>query len=78
MTKISRRDFLMLLATAPFYKVAWSQAASSIDRLKQQTENSDTPNILFIVFDTLSAQHVSLFGYQRETTPNFARFAERA
>ncbi|MCA9926963.1 MAG: sulfatase, partial [Anaerolineales bacterium] len=42
------------------------------------TENSDTPNILFIVFDTLSAQHVSLFGYQRETTPNFARFAERA
>ena len=36
------------------------------------------PNILVIVFDTLSAKHMSLYGYPRETTPNLARFADRA
>jgi arylsulfatase A-like enzyme len=33
-------------------------------------------NVLFIVFDTLSAKHISLSGYQRDTMPNLARFAE--
>ncbi len=36
------------------------------------------PNILFIVFDTLSARHLSLYGYRRRTTPNLERFAARA
>jgi arylsulfatase A-like enzyme len=36
------------------------------------------PNVLILLFDTLSARHVSVYGYRRETTPNLARFAERA
>jgi choline-sulfatase len=36
------------------------------------------PNVLILVFDALSARHMSMYGYGRETTPNLARFAERA
>jgi len=36
------------------------------------------PNVLILVFDALSAMNMSLYGYRRETTPNLARFAERA
>ena len=35
-------------------------------------------NILVILFDTLSARHIGLYGYPRDTMPNLARFAERA
>lgn len=40
--------------------------------LRQQS----LPNVLILVFDTLSAKHMSLYGYPRETTPNFSRLAE--
>ncbi|MDH5646998.1 MAG: sulfatase-like hydrolase/transferase, partial [Candidatus Heimdallarchaeota archaeon] len=35
-------------------------------------------NILIIVFDTLSAENISLYGYARETMPNLSRIADRA
>lgn len=35
-------------------------------------------NVMFVVFDALSAYNVSLYGYPRETMPNLARLAERA
>jgi len=35
-------------------------------------------NILVILFDTLSARHIGLYGYPRNTMPNLGRFAERA
>jgi arylsulfatase A-like enzyme len=35
-------------------------------------------NVIMLVFDTLSALHLDLHGYQRKTTPNLARFAENA
>lgn len=34
------------------------------------------PNIIFIVMDTLGAQHTSLYGYHRPTTPNLERIAQ--
>jgi arylsulfatase A-like enzyme len=36
------------------------------------------PNVLFIVFDTMSSKHLSLYGYERDTTPHFNRIAEKA
>ncbi len=77
MTNIDRRTFLKLLPTVPFYKVAWPHMQTAV-QAKNQAQNGDMPNILFLVFDTLSARHISLHGYNRETTPNFARFAEKA
>jgi arylsulfatase A-like enzyme len=39
---------------------------------------TDRPNVLILVFDTMSAPHLSLYGYGRETTPNLMRFADKA
>jgi arylsulfatase A-like enzyme len=39
---------------------------------------SDRPNVILIVMDTVRADHLSLYGYARETTPNLKEFAEEA
>ncbi len=36
------------------------------------------PNILFISVDSLRADHMSLYGYKKETTPNLCRLAEKS
>ena len=38
----------------------------------------ETPNIVFVVMDTLRADRTNLDGYERDTTPNLARIAEDA
>jgi arylsulfatase A-like enzyme len=37
----------------------------------------NTANVLMIVLDNVRADHLSLYGYNRETTPNLARWAAR-
>lgn len=37
---------------------------------------SDQPNIIFYVSDSLRADHLSCYGYDRETSPNIDRLAE--
>ena len=34
------------------------------------------PNIIFLLIDTVRADHLSLFGYERDTSPNIAAFAD--
>ena len=36
------------------------------------------PNVLFVVLDTVRADHLSLYGYARDTSPNLKLFAESA
>ncbi len=36
---------------------------------------TEGPNLLLVVVDTLRADHMSLYGYDRQTTPNLDRFA---
>ncbi len=36
------------------------------------------PNLLFVVVDTLRADHCSLYGYERDTTPFLERFGEHS
>ena len=51
------------------------------DWLKQRRETSralppaGSPNVLFIVLDTVRRDHLSLYGYRRPTTPNLERLA---
>jgi Sulfatase len=75
MSRISRRDFLKtstaLVASATFARA--SRILSSAYSLK-----NDKPNILIFVFDAMSARHLSLYGYTRQTTPNLEKLAERA
>ncbi len=53
------------------------------DWLKERRESSrpppgsDAPNVLLIVLDTVRADRLSLYGYERSTTPNLKRLARQ-
>ena len=75
MLRISRRDFLKTSAAL----VAGAALARTTQYLSlAHSQNNNRPNILLLVFDAMSARHLSLYGYLRETTPNLQKFAERA
>ena len=40
--------------------------------------SKNMPNIVLITLDTLRADHLSCYGYQKSTTPNLDRFAEES
>jgi arylsulfatase A-like enzyme len=76
--QMSRRSFLKSVAPlllAPLFS-GQARAVGVPQGWRQQDQAA--PNVLILVFDALSAKHVSVYGYRRETTPNLARFAERA
>lgn len=75
MNPITRRDFLKLAGLLPV-SIAAPRFLGSLDTLG--TAQRSPQNFLVIVFDAWSAYHISLYGYQRETTPNIARLADRA
>jgi hypothetical protein len=76
MSKFYRRDFLKLMGAIP--------AAYALERWipkvirRTQPGNGNRPNVILLLFDTMSAYHLSLHGYSRKTTPNLERFAKRA
>jgi hypothetical protein len=78
---INRRDFLKLLGAA---SLAWMGSASLSGSLPGssiaagQAEIQPSPNILLLVFDSLAAPNMSLYGYPRQTTPNLEKLAEHA
>lgn len=82
MPKLSRREFLISLGTVPFVKLAIPQLMiPGVRTLGQQSGDGATtnqPNILMMVFDTFSANHLPFEGYRRDTTPFLTRLAERA
>ncbi len=69
---LNRREFLKLLGLLPLGFV------SPTSSLENMTGSGDTKNILIIVLDALSAYHLSIHGYARETMPNLNRLADRA
>jgi arylsulfatase A-like enzyme len=71
---MSRRELLKLAATLPVIGIPPRLPQEGTARAQQPNR----PNILVIVFDTLSAKHMSLYGYPRATTANLSRFASRA
>ena len=73
--QVSRRDFLKLSSTFPF-SYATSRFLKTLG-MPQPHQNGQN-NVLIIVFDALSAHHVSTYGYQRETMPNLTRLSEKA
>ncbi len=52
-----------------------SKDRSVIRESKPLPDLKDRPNILLIVMDTLRADHLSCYGYNRNTTPNIDRIA---
>ena len=72
MTGISRRDFLKL-ATVSISSAALPRSLTAPGGL-----DVARPNIILLLFDAMTARNLSLYGYPRQTSPNFERFAERA
>ncbi len=68
---ITRRDFLKFAGMVPL-----SLATPSY--INSLASNNNKKNVLVIIFDALSAYHLSFLGYQRETMPNLVRWADRA
>lgn len=69
---ISRRDFLKFAALTSLH-LSNPRLVRAADYTEQGKQN-----VLIIVFDALSAYHLSTYGYSRATTPNLAKLAERA
>lgn len=76
MTRISRRDFLKL-GSLVSGAIAISQFAPQVFAAPTGS-GAHLPNILVLVFDAMSAENLSLYGYRRKNTPNLERFAKRA
>jgi hypothetical protein len=73
--RFNRRDFLKLAGLLPLGYAAPRVLRTLNTPPSLQEKNR---NVIVVVFDAFSAHHLSMFGYQRETTPNLARLAERA
>lgn len=73
--QINRREFLKLLSVLPLLQLNMPQFVGQANATKS---DPSMPNVVILVFDALSAEHLSMSGYKRTTTPNIDRFAERA
>ncbi|HUH96703.1 MAG TPA: sulfatase-like hydrolase/transferase, partial [Anaerolineales bacterium] len=71
MRQFSRRDILKLAALAPA-ALAFSQT------IVPGLPGGSAPNIIVLVFDAMSADNLSLYGYPRRTSPNLERLAQRS
>ncbi len=70
--RISRRDLLKLLPLLALGPLLTGERDTAAE------QRADGPSFLILVFDTLSACHLPLYGYRRDTAPHLTRFAERA
>lgn len=68
--KVNRREFLKISSLPSLTRLA-----ALPSRLLQPNK---AKNVLVILFDVLTAQNISLYGYQRHTMPNLSNFAQRA
>ena len=58
---------LLLMVIGSFYFVKTKKQASI-----------SSPNVILISVDTLSAKHLGVYGYERDTTPNIDAFAKKS
>jgi arylsulfatase A-like enzyme len=65
---------IALLAFIGIQGTSWLRERIAVANLPAAV--SGTPSILVIVIDTLRADHLSIYGYQRLTSPNIARLAK--
>jgi arylsulfatase A-like enzyme len=71
---LSRRDFLKL---ASLLSLSYITPYLFL-KPERPLQDPNAKNILIIVFDALSALHMPLYGYTRDTMPNFLRLVNRA
>ena len=77
MHRFSRRDFLKLSALIPI-SAAISPWVKNLVSPRMVSQDNFPANVIIILFDAMSARNLSVYGYPRNTSPNLARFADRA
>jgi arylsulfatase A-like enzyme len=55
--------------------IGW-RALTERNGLAQVVAHAETPNVLLVVLDTVRAENLSLYGYERPTTPALERWAQ--
>ncbi|NIO20032.1 MAG: sulfatase-like hydrolase/transferase, partial [Candidatus Aenigmarchaeota archaeon] len=75
--------YILSLALAGFSVLAISSVLKQQPIFTSLNSNSSNPgpnrpNVILIVMDTVRADHLSLYGYERETTPNLRKLSEEA
>ena len=73
--KLTRREFLRFAKSLTLMPVL---NFLPTHRDSHPLQGRAKPNIILILFDALSANNLSLYGYPRQTSPNLERFASRA
>jgi len=64
------------MAGAALLPIMFPRQSGVLDSLLQASQKK--PNVLIILLDALSATHLSLYGYPRQTSPLLEKFASRA
>jgi arylsulfatase A-like enzyme len=80
---ISRPRSLLYLISVAVFVLALTMFLDQKPRLVAQNSNSGTPNqwqpdIILITMDTVRADHLSLYGYGRETSPNLTKLSQES
>lgn len=65
----------VLLLAVPSIEHALSGGYDIQASAERGTPPTDAPDVVFVVMDTVKAENVSAYGYERQTTPVFDRFA---
>lgn len=69
---LTRRDFLKLASLMPL------ALPNPLSRILPGIQNGNTRNVIVLVFDAWSAEHVQFHGYPRQTMPHLESFLDRA
>ena len=72
---------LLVVLSVFFYMMGSPWSATTADAKLQATDtngNEELPNIILLSTDGLNSSHMSVYGYQRETTPNIENYAQSA
>jgi len=75
---LSRRDFLKLISASPGLYLAHKLWLSDASFVHRSDFRENTPNVIILVLDALTAKNISLYGYPRRTMPNLEKFSRRA
>jgi arylsulfatase A-like enzyme len=68
---------IVVACALPFYTLwQWHLVASVPERVWSEP-GARTPNLIWIVADTLRADHMSVYGYERPTTPEIEKWAKQ-
>jgi arylsulfatase A-like enzyme len=75
--------FIVLISFPIVVLASWGKKVDKpvprkFDRPALSKSYNKRPNIILVIFDTLTAQDMSLYGYSRETTPFISEWAKNA